>query len=116
MHHSRTSSLTKLQAAPTIAAQLGYDCLNSVPLHASEATKLVESILPFIEWQTTIEYLKEPPRGYTEPAVDLRARFAAVLAKITSGFYKSEYEFQAALWKVVNSEHDGHFRFLPDLL
>ena len=37
---------------PVVDAQLGYDCLTSVPLNASAATALVEAILPFIEWQT----------------------------------------------------------------
>lgn len=37
---------------PTIEAQLAYDCLNSVPLHAEEALDLVEAILPYIEWQS----------------------------------------------------------------
>jgi hypothetical protein len=95
---------------------LGYDCLNSVPLHATEAAALVNGLLPFVEWQTTIEYLKDPPKGYTEPAADIGAGLATVLANITSGAYKTEYEFQAQLWKVINSAHDGHFRFLPDLL
>lgn len=87
-----------------------------MPLHASEAKALVESMLPFIEWQTTLNYLDNPPPGYTEPATDLRAGFAEVIANITSGAYATEYQFQASLWKVVNSAHDGHFRFLPDLL
>lgn len=103
-------------ATPTIDAQLGYDCLASVPLHAEQAKAFVEAVLPFVEWQTTIDYLKDPPAGYTEPAVDLRAGFATVIANISSGAYKTEYEFQSQLWKVVNSAHDGHFRLLPDLL
>jgi hypothetical protein len=37
---------------PTVEAQLAYDCLNSVPLHTEEAIALVESILPYIEWQS----------------------------------------------------------------
>ncbi|KUJ18450.1 uncharacterized protein LY89DRAFT_615243 [Mollisia scopiformis] len=104
------------KATPTVEAQLGYDCLASVPLHAQRAKDLVEAMLPFVQWQTTIEYLKSPPEGYTEPAVDLPSGFAAVIANISSGVYQTEYEFQVQLWKVVNSAHDGHFRFLPDLL
>lgn len=73
-------------------------------------------MLPFVEWQTTLDYLKAPPKGYTEPAVDIMAGFADVLANISSKIYQNEYDFQAHLWKVVNSAHDGHFRFLPDLL
>jgi hypothetical protein len=38
--------------------------------------------------------LKDPPKGYQEPAVDLRARF----------------------YNTFNDAHDGHFRLAPDLL
>lgn len=37
-------------------------------------------------------------------------------ANISSGAYANEYEFMTNLWKVFNSAHDGHFRFLPDIL
>ncbi|TVY75827.1 Peptidase S41 family protein [Lachnellula suecica] len=104
------------KVTPTVDAQLAHDCLASVPLHATEAKALVEAILPYVEFQTTTSYLKNPPSGYLEPATDLAAGFAAVIANISSGAYKTEYEFQASLWKVINSAHDGHFRFLPDLL
>jgi hypothetical protein len=39
-------------ATPTVSAQLAFDCLASVPLGASEATNLVNSILPYVEWQS----------------------------------------------------------------
>lgn len=48
--------------------------------------------------------------------MDILAGFDEVLANITSLKYRNEYDFQASMWKVVNSAHDGHFRFLPDLL
>jgi hypothetical protein len=39
-------------ATPTVSAQLAYDCLNSVPLGTTEATNLVNSLLPYVEWQS----------------------------------------------------------------
>jgi len=45
--------IDKPQAAtPTVDAQLAYDCLNSAPLDATAATALVDSILPYVEWQS----------------------------------------------------------------
>ena len=41
-------------ATPVVNAQLAYDCLNSVALNASAATKLVEAILPFVQFQSGI--------------------------------------------------------------
>ena len=65
---------------------------------------------------TAIVYLKDPPSGYTEPAVDLPTEFAKVRSQVEDGTYANEYQFQADLWRVFNLAHDGHFRFFPDLL
>jgi hypothetical protein len=41
-----------LVAVPTVDAQLAYECLTSVPINATDATALINSVLPFVEWQT----------------------------------------------------------------
>lgn len=109
-----------------------------MPLHADLALELVADILPYVEFQTgknstkhfsligrkfatddstaDLSYLKNPPSGYQEPAVDIIGGFNEVAANISSGAFPNEYEFMANLWKVFNSAHDGHFRFLPDIL
>lgn len=38
---------------PVVDGQLAYDCLNSVPLHADDAVRLVRSIQPYLEWQSS---------------------------------------------------------------
>lgn len=43
-------------ATPTVAASLAHDCLNSVPLGASEALELVESIRPYLEFQSGLSF------------------------------------------------------------
>jgi hypothetical protein len=55
-------------ATPTVSAQLAYDCLNSVPLGSTEATDLVNSLLPYVEWQSggTNTKLKENIEKLTE--------------------------------------------------
>lgn len=123
---------TSPKATPTVDAQLAHDCLTSASLHVEEATELVQAILPFLEFQSSmttdcvrmhvliyslaIEYMKDPPLAFTEPASDIRANFAQILANISAGVYTSEYDFQAHLLKTFNAVHDGHFRFAPDLL
>ena len=67
-------------------------------------------------FSTDLAYLKDPPAGYQEPAVDVLGSFNEVLANISSATYTSEHDFQAHLLAVFNSVHDGHFRFAPDLL
>jgi hypothetical protein len=87
-----------------------------VPLHGAEAAALVESILPFLEWQTTIEYLKDPPDGYLEPATDILGLLGEIAKKIAFEEYRSEYEFQVELYEAFNTAHDGHLRFIGDAL
>ncbi|POS88014.1 hypothetical protein EPUL_000389 [Erysiphe pulchra] len=104
------------KATPTVAAQLAYECLTSVPLNHEEAIALVEAILPYVEWQSDLSYLKNPPPGYLMPAVDVKAELNRVLKNIIQGKYANEHAFQMDLFQVFQSVHDGHFRFTPDLL
>lgn len=39
-------------ATPTVAASIAHDCLLSVPLGQEEALALIESIEPYLEWQS----------------------------------------------------------------
>lgn len=39
-------------ATPTIAASIAYDCLLSVPLGQEAALDFVDSIEPYLEWQS----------------------------------------------------------------
>lgn len=48
-------------ATPTVPAELAYECLNSIPFNQSAASALLESIEPYLDWQTTLEYVKDPP-------------------------------------------------------
>lgn len=47
--------------APRVPAELAYECLNSIPFHQSAAAELLESIKPYLEWQSTTSYVKDPP-------------------------------------------------------
>lgn len=61
-------------STPTVAAQLAWDCIQSVPLNAPAALELVKTIRPYLNWQSTTAYLKDPPAEYTakiQPPVDL---------------------------------------------
>lgn len=40
---------------PTIAASIAHDCLLSVPLGKEAAIELVDSIEPYLEWQTGMD-------------------------------------------------------------
>ncbi|TVY18750.1 Peptidase S41 family protein ustP [Lachnellula arida] len=103
-------------ATPTVAASLAHDCLNSVPLNKDAAIALVDSIEPYLEWQSDSAYKKDPPPDYFYPPIDIFGYLASVKANLENNTYANEYEFQEDLYNVFAKAHDGHFVFYPDAL
>lgn len=63
-----------------------------------------------------ISYLKRPPRGYQVPGIDIWGSLDDILRNIKRRRYSNEHAFLTDLFDTFNRVHDGHFRFLPDLL
>jgi hypothetical protein len=61
-----------------------------------------------LQFQSTTAFLKNPPKGYKQPAVDVFARLQLIKANVKSGFYQNQYDFEAEVQKVVYEMHDGH--------
>ncbi|KAL1623849.1 hypothetical protein SLS54_004312 [Diplodia seriata] len=104
-------------ATPTVAASLAYDCLMSAPLNKSAAIELLDSMKPYLAWQSTQSYLKNPPAEYAEkvqPAVDLIQGLDDLASKVNADKFIGEYEFGWALYNLVLSAHDGHLVYVPD--
>ncbi|KAK8118553.1 uncharacterized protein PG998_003179 [Apiospora kogelbergensis] len=59
----------------------------------------------FIIFQSTLESLKAPPKGYLYPAVDILGG----LDKIAQTKFSSQYDFDNAIQSLVSSANDGHF-------
>ncbi|PNY23275.1 Uncharacterized protein TCAP_06780 [Tolypocladium capitatum] len=107
----------KTTATPTVAAALAYECLNSVPLHKDAAIELVDSIEPYLEWQSDAAYKADPPENYFYPGYDMYSNLAKVKSNLQANEYANEYTFQSDLYNtVVGPGHDGHFIFYPDAL
>lgn len=77
--------------------------------------KLATSVKAFSQWESTITYLKAPPAGYGLPATDILGGFDAIMANVTAGRFQSEYDFQIAMVLLINSAHDGHYGYRPDV-
>jgi hypothetical protein len=100
-----------------VPAGMAWDCINSVPLNATSAKLLIESIKPYIEWQSTLTVLKDPPVEYVkkvQPAVDIMGGLDQIVSDVDSGKYANEYAFGWALYTLIQSAHDGHFSYVPD--
>lgn len=104
-------------ASPTVAASVAHDCLLSVPLGQQQALDLIDSMEPYLEWQSDAAYKADPPADYFYPAYDMFATLQAIRDKVSSGSYAGEFEFQQELYvQVFGAAHDGHFVYYPDLL
>lgn len=55
------------EPAPRVPAKLAYECLNSIPFNQSAAAELLESMRPYLEWQSTTSYVKDPPEKVCAP-------------------------------------------------
>ena len=78
---------------------------------------MLESIRPYLDWQTTIEYLKNPPAEYAaniQPPYDFYANFGRIYNNAVNGSYDNEYAFGFDLYRCFQIAHDGHFAFYPD--
>ncbi|KAF2218138.1 hypothetical protein BDZ85DRAFT_131876 [Elsinoe ampelina] len=104
-------------AAPSVPAKVGFECLNSIPFNQTAAEDLVDSLLPYIDWQTTSSYLGQPPEEYAEKVqapYDFLQTLAEIRANVSAGYYKSEYEFGWTLYRLFQLSHDGHLVYFPD--
>lgn len=94
---------------------LAFDCLGSVPNRPQPAVKLVESLKAFVQWQSTLAFLKNPPQSYMLPPVDIQGSLDNISATATAGGFSSEYDFQVKILQTLFAAHDGHFLFVPDV-
>lgn len=91
--------------------------MTSVPLNKQNALDLVDSIRPYLEWQSDAAYKASPPADYSFAANDIFGNLAAVRTKLTNDAYAGEYDFQKELYETVFAAgHDGHLYMYPDLL
>ncbi|MCJ1250249.1 hypothetical protein MMC30_007475 [Trapelia coarctata] len=102
--------------APLVPIQLAKDCLNSVPIVPEEATKLVKGMLPYLQFQSTLVFLKDPPKDYPLPAVEILGGIQKIANNIANGVYPGEYAFQLDVWDLFTSAHDNHLVWNGDVL
>jgi hypothetical protein len=87
-----------------------------VPFKKNDALRLIDGLGAFWQWQSTLDYLKAPPKGYQLPATDIHSRLASIRNKAATNQYDNEYVFQSDLNELAISTHDGHFNLMLDAL
>ncbi|KAK4196429.1 hypothetical protein QBC40DRAFT_234455 [Triangularia verruculosa] len=95
-----------------IRPSLAFACLKSIPLYADVARKHVDYLAPLVEWQSTVDYLRDPPKGYLSEGVDLTQGLKDIAAKLQPGKkpkYPNMFEFLTDLHTLLSTRvRDGH--------
>ncbi|KAL0932746.1 peptidase s41 family protein [Colletotrichum truncatum] len=99
-----------------IEPSLAYNCLNAVAVDKERDLDLLNYLEPYIAFQSTLEPLADPPKGYLIPGVDVIAGFGQIRAKLMKGHYKSQLDFALELRHLFSQASDGHFLYKPALL
>jgi hypothetical protein len=89
------SIATQTAPTPTVGAKVAWDCITSVPLNTTAALSLVDAVRPYIDWQSTTVWLKDPPAEYAQkvqPAIDVLGGLNAIVDSLKAGKWTQEYQ------------------------
>jgi hypothetical protein len=101
---------SKLQVL-SVQAELALACLKSVPIAKGNASSTVDSLKQMVEFQSTLSYLKQPPKGWPNEPVDIMAGLGDIKSKVNDGGYTNEYDFENDIASLFVKAHDGHLTF-----
>jgi hypothetical protein len=73
-----------------------------VPLDEAKSSAFIDYLNPFLQFQSTLAYLKSPPAGYTLPGVDIIGGLDEIKKNIQSGSYTSQWAFEKDVNALVN--------------
>ncbi|KAK1759013.1 putative peptidase [Echria macrotheca] len=103
------------KATPTVPATVALECLRTVPNKVEPAQKFIKSLKAFFQWQSSVAFLKDPPKSYMFPPVDILGGLDNISTTAGAGGFQSEFDFGLAIVYLIQSAHDGHFSFRPDV-
>lgn len=89
-------------------ASNAYACLTSVPFNAAVATRFIKYINESVQFQSTLAYLKDPPAGYQQPAVDVLLELSKIQNNVTTQVYQNQYQFEIDVQHLFYKAHDAH--------
>ncbi|KAF4940843.1 Peptidase S41 family protein ustP [Colletotrichum fructicola] len=100
----------KLAVRPSLA----FDCLRSVPVDVERDVTLVKYLRPWLEFQSTVGILQNPPEGYLYPGVDIFGGLTNITQILKAGGYQSQLDFASDLYRLINVKpRDGHLVITP---
>lgn len=97
-------------------ADVAFACQLSAPFNQNLSVALIDYIVPYINFQSDLAYLKNPPSTYLMPAVDILGGLQDIRQNASAGTYTSQYAFDAAITDLVAKAHSGHFVYTSGLV
>lgn len=97
---------------PSIPGELAYECLSSMPFDASRSAALIEDVKKYINWQTTVDVLRNPPSVSRSSKTDLLGGLEMFAALVQDGDFSNQFEFDSAIQRLLWSANDGHLGIL----
>ncbi|KAM3520921.1 hypothetical protein NHJ13051_006578 [Beauveria bassiana] len=95
---------------------VGTACLKSVPVAKNRNIDLINYLQPYIEYQSTIEILQNPPEEYLLDGVDLMGGLQAMKQKLKRDEYETQFDVMTDLQSLFVATNDNHFGYTPGLL
>ncbi|OQE35475.1 hypothetical protein PENCOP_c013G07600 [Penicillium coprophilum] len=92
-----------------IPGKLAYHCLQSLPFRADLGVSFINELTKYVQFHSTLEILKNPPRGYLSPPTDILGGLENISQRATNGEYRNQFEFDTDISRVIQSANDGHF-------
>lgn len=102
-----------------VPADIAFECLISMPLNVTSAKAILFDIPIYLNWQSTLDVLKNPPAEYVEKIqkpVDLLAGLDKISDLIDKGGISDEWSFGWALYSLFGAAHDGHLTYILDVV
>ncbi|KAH7408333.1 hypothetical protein DE146DRAFT_645987 [Phaeosphaeria sp. MPI-PUGE-AT-0046c] len=85
-----------------------FDCISKVPFNAAVASRFVDYYNDTLQFQSTLAFLKSPPDGYQQSAIDVAQALEDIRANISADAYKSQYSFEWQVQLLISRIHDSH--------
>ncbi|KAJ5670657.1 Interphotoreceptor retinol-binding [Penicillium maclennaniae] len=105
------SDVSHSQIGAKIPHDLVHQCLMSMPFDSGRAVTFLTQVRRILEFQSTIDILKQPPSGYQMPPTDLLRGIETIQDKVNSNGYSSQFEMDLEVSHLIKSAYDGHLSF-----
>ncbi|KAJ5529337.1 hypothetical protein N7527_002730 [Penicillium freii] len=99
------------QTNAIVPHDLAHQCLLSMPFDSDRAVDFLIQVRKILEFQSTIDILKDPPSGYTMPSTDIMREIDTIMGRAKSNSYTSQFEMDLEINHLVRTAHDGHLVF-----